>query len=248
MSIDLVGGCRAFSLSFGPLPPSFPPQRESRALYVRQHGQGMTPPPDAPPPNPNPVPPSRPFTSAPSRQTYTWLTLARSQPGKPFPTITPARHPRFRHRHRNPKPETRNPKRGRNVRKCPEMSGNVRRIENSDTPISKLGDCLMRALRARIRALQRTLARELAVVRLRRLAEEFCLQSSVVQASGQPPAQPHVFIQRVASAGFRLPSFMAAHKYLERCRVKDILPDREDLLRSLVPWSRRYPVPAFWQG
>ena len=106
----------------------------------------------------------------------------------------------------------------------------------------------MRNLRARVRALQRTLAKELAVVRLRRLSEEFCIESSVVRASGQPPLHPHAFIQRVASAGFRLPSFMAAHKYLERCRIKDILPDREDLLSSLVPWSRRYPAPAFWQG
>ena len=106
----------------------------------------------------------------------------------------------------------------------------------------------MRALRARVRALQRTLAKELAVVRLRRLSEEFCIESSVGQANGQPPPQPHAFIQRVATAGFRLPSFMAVHKYLERCRVKNILPDREDLLRALVPWSRRYLAPAFWQG
>ena len=106
----------------------------------------------------------------------------------------------------------------------------------------------MAALRARVRALQRILARELAVVRLRRLSEEFCIESSVGQANGQSPTQPHAFIQRVASAGFRLPSFMAVHKYLERCRVKHILPDREDLLRSLVPWSRRYPAPALWQG
>ena len=95
----------------------------------------------------------------------------------------------------------------------------------------------MRELKARVRALQRILAKELAVVRLLRLSEEFCLQSSVDQASGQPLPLPHVFIQRVASAGFRLPSFMAVHKYLERCRAKNILPDREDLLRSLVPWS-----------
>ena len=104
----------------------------------------------------------------------------------------------------------------------------------------------MAALRARVRALQRILARELAVVRLRRLSEEFCLESSVVRASGQPPPQPHAFIQRVASAGFRLPSFMAVHKYLERCRAKNILPAREDLLRSLISWSRRYPAPDCW--
>ena len=103
----------------------------------------------------------------------------------------------------------------------------------------------MRTLQARVRALQRKMAKELAVARLRRLAGEFCIDSSASQASRKPPSHPHVFIQRVASAGFRLPSFMAAHKYLERCRVKDILPDPEDLLRALIPWARRYPAPAF---
>ena len=106
----------------------------------------------------------------------------------------------------------------------------------------------MAALRARVRALQRTLAQELPGQPAEPDDGEFCLQSSAVRASGQPPPRPHAFIQRVASAGFRLPSFMAVHKYLERCRVKNILPDREDLLRSLVPWSGRYPAPTFWQG
>ena len=102
----------------------------------------------------------------------------------------------------------------------------------------------MRSLQARVRALQRILAKELAVVRLRRLSEEFCIESSVARADRQPPSHPHVFIQRVASAGFRLPSFMAVHKYLERCRFEDVLPDSKDLLHSLIPWSRRYPAPA----
>ena len=62
----------------------------------------------------------------------------------------------------------------------------------------------MRALQARVRVLQRILALELAFVRLRRLSEEFCIESSVVQANGEPPAQPQAFIRRVASAGFRL--------------------------------------------
>ena len=106
----------------------------------------------------------------------------------------------------------------------------------------------MRSLQARVRALQRILAPELAIVRLRRLSEEFCIESSVVQANGEPLAQPQAFIRRVASAGFRLPSFMAVHNYLERCRDRNDLPDREDLLRALIPWSQRYPIPAFWQG
>ena len=103
----------------------------------------------------------------------------------------------------------------------------------------------MRSLQARVRALQRILAPELAIVRLRRLSEEFCIESSVVQANGESPSHPNVFIRRVASAGFRLPSFMAVHKYLERCRDRNDLPDPEDLLHALIPWARRYPVPAF---
>ena len=103
----------------------------------------------------------------------------------------------------------------------------------------------MRSLQARVRALRRIMAKELAVVRVRRLAEEFCIESLVGRADRQPPSHPHVFIQRVASAGFRLPSFMAVHKYLERYRFEDVLPDSEDLLHSLIPWSRRYPAPAF---
>ena len=91
------------------------------------------------------------------------------------------------------------------------------------------------ALSARVRALQRKFARELAALRLRRLAEEHCRQSSVARADRQPPPGPLAFIRRVASAGFRLPSFMAVHKYLERYRANNSLPDREDLLHALIP-------------
>ena len=84
---------------------------------------------------------------------------------------------------------------------------------------------------------------ELAALRLRRLAEEHCLQSSVAQADRQPPLESHAFIRRVASAGFRLSTFMAVHKYLERCRANNSLPDREHLVRALIPWSRDYPAP-----
>ena len=59
----------------------------------------------------------------------------------------------------------------------------------------------MRALQARVRALQRILAKELAVIRLRRLSEEFCIESSVSQANGEPSSHPQAFMQRVASAG-----------------------------------------------
>ena len=48
----------------------------------------------------------------------------------------------------------------------------------------------MRALQARVRALQRKLAKELAVVRLRRLSEEFCIESSVSQSERPTAVSP----------------------------------------------------------
>ena len=53
-------------------------------------------------------------------------------------------------------------------------------------------------------ALQRKFARELAALRLRRLAEEHC---TIVCGPSRPPTSSRVPIRRVASAGFRLPSF-----------------------------------------
>ena len=103
----------------------------------------------------------------------------------------------------------------------------------------------LNALRARVRALQRKMALELAVVRLRRLAGEFCLQSLVARRGHQPPPEPQAFFRRVVSAGFRLPTFMAVHNYLERCRDNNALPDAEALLRAFLPWSHRYPAPKF---
>ena len=101
------------------------------------------------------------------------------------------------------------------------------------------------SLRARVRSLRRKLAPQLALLRLRRLAEEHCLQSSVAQADRQPPPDTHAFILRVAAAGFRLTTYMAAHKYLERCRDSNPLPDRENLVRALIPWARNYPASGF---
>ena len=101
------------------------------------------------------------------------------------------------------------------------------------------------SLKARVRALQRKLAPELAILRLRRLAEEHCLQASAARADRQPPPDSHAFILRVAAAGFRLTSFMAVHKYLERSRDNNNLPDREHLLQALIPWSQHYPPPRF---
>ena len=95
----------------------------------------------------------------------------------------------------------------------------------------------MNDLRHRVNALRRKMALALAVVRLRPLAQEFCVQWAVAQSRRQPSPESHPFISRVVDAGLRLPTFMAAHNYLNRCRSRNTLPDCDELLRSLLPWS-----------
>ncbi len=95
----------------------------------------------------------------------------------------------------------------------------------------------MNALRARVNALRRKMARELTVVRLRRLSDEFSLQCAVAVGDRQPQPEPHAFIGRVVDAGFRLPTFMAVHKYLDRCRRRNAIPEIDGLLRTLLPWA-----------
>ena len=91
-------------------------------------------------------------------------------------------------------------------------------------------------LRRRVDALLRKYAKEVAVVRLRQLTEEFSLQWTVAIADHQPPPDTHPFILRVADAGFRLTTFMSVHKYLERCRSQNTLPDSTKMVQALLPW------------
>ena len=95
----------------------------------------------------------------------------------------------------------------------------------------------MNDLRHRVNALRRKMALALAVVRLRPLAQEFCAHWAVAQSRCQPSPKSHTFISRVVDAGLRLPTFMAAHNYLNRCRSRNTLPDCDQLLHSLLPWS-----------
>ena len=72
----------------------------------------------------------------------------------------------------------------------------------------------MNQIRSRINALRRKMALEISLVRLRPLAVDFCLEWSVAAADRRPSPDDRAFIRKVAAAGFRLPTFMAAHQYL----------------------------------
>ena len=106
----------------------------------------------------------------------------------------------------------------------------------------------MGELRARVRALQRKMAKELAIVRLRRLVKEFRLQWFVALTDKKPLPEPRSFGFRVVQTGLRLPTFMEVNKYLEKCRRKKVEINDHDLLRTLIPWVRKYRMDLVWAG
>ncbi len=106
----------------------------------------------------------------------------------------------------------------------------------------------MGELRSRIRALQKKMALELAIVRLRPLVREFRLQWFVALTDRKPLPEPRSFGFRVVRAGFRLPTFMAVNRYLEKCRRKKVEIDDHELLRTLIPWVRKYRLDLVWAG
>ena len=90
-------------------------------------------------------------------------------------------------------------------------------------------------LRNQVDALQRKYARELAVYRLRPLAEDFSQQWAIALSNRQPAPQPQPFIRRIAQRGFCFNTFMALDNYLERCRSEGIIPHCQGMLHSLLP-------------
>jgi hypothetical protein len=89
-------------------------------------------------------------------------------------------------------------------------------------------------------------ALELAIVRLRPLVREFRLQWFVALTDRKPLPQPRSFGFRVVRAGFRLPTFMGVNRYLEKCRRKKVEIDDHELLRTLIPWVRKYRRDLVW--
>ncbi len=106
----------------------------------------------------------------------------------------------------------------------------------------------MGEIRSRIRALQKKMAKELAIVRLRRLVKEFRLQWFVALTDNKPLPEPRSFGFRVVKAGLRLPTFMEVNKYLEKCRRKKVEIDNHELLRTLIPWVSKYRMDLVWAG
>ena len=87
-------------------------------------------------------------------------------------------------------------------------------------------------IRRRIDALKRRFARELAIVKLRRIAE-----SVADNWDPDEPPEPHDVIQRVAKAGFRLNTFTRLSSYLNDMRRRNDVPDPYIIVCCLLPWA-----------
>ena len=68
-------------------------------------------------------------------------------------------------------------------------------------------------IRRRIDALKRQFARELAIIKLRRIAE-----AVADDWTPSEPLEPSAVIQRIARAGIRLPTFIRLRRCLEDAR------------------------------
>ena len=92
-------------------------------------------------------------------------------------------------------------------------------------------------IRSRINALKRRFAPELAILKLRRIAD-------AVSDEWDPsePSEPAEVIQRIVDAGFRLPRFMWLRRYLDDIRGREDVPEPESIVLKLLPWAdhKRY--------
>ena len=87
-------------------------------------------------------------------------------------------------------------------------------------------------IRRRIDALKRRFARELAIIKLRRVAEAVADHWN----PDQPP-EPDAVIRRIVRAGFRLPTFVRLRRCLDDARRKGEVPDAESMVLALLPWA-----------
>ncbi len=87
-------------------------------------------------------------------------------------------------------------------------------------------------IRRRVNALKRKFALELAIIRLRRIAESVADDWDLDE-----PTEPHVVIQRIAKAGFRLTTFMRLRRYLDDTIGREEVPEPRRIVTSLLPWA-----------
>ena len=98
-------------------------------------------------------------------------------------------------------------------------------------------------IRRRIDALKRRFARELAIIKLRRIA-----QAVADDWDPDQPPEPSDVIGRCVKAGCRLPTFGNLARYLNNTRRRGNVPEPCDMVVNLLPWidGDRYHALLRW--
>ena len=91
-------------------------------------------------------------------------------------------------------------------------------------------------IRREIRALRRKYHREIAIYRMRRVAEEVHYDYARAVADRREPPKPLEIVHRIVDQGFRLTTWMNLIKYLERVGEAGDIPDPRSMLTNLLPW------------
>ena len=92
-------------------------------------------------------------------------------------------------------------------------------------------------VRSRINSLRRKFSLEISHNQIRTVAEDFCADSYTAAMDHKPLPDAHTFVRKVVDAGYRLPTFGAAHQYMAQCLRDKVLPGVEHMLGALLPWA-----------
>ena len=92
-------------------------------------------------------------------------------------------------------------------------------------------------IRNQIHLLQRKFARELAVYRLRQVAEEIADDWAIATAEHEELPQPYQVVQRVAREGHVLKTYMNLSRYVQRCLDEGECLIPQKIVLALLPWA-----------
>ena len=91
-------------------------------------------------------------------------------------------------------------------------------------------------IKREVNALKRKYAKALAVVRLRRLAQEFCDEWDANRVEGKPAMQAIDSGQWFIKRGYRPRSLNRLFDYIRRCAEAKEAPKAYDIVKALIPW------------
>ncbi len=93
----------------------------------------------------------------------------------------------------------------------------------------------LKSIRNQINALRRKFAFPLAVLRLRRISEEYCHDWHTALTDNKPVPEAHPFILKIAKEVMPLTTFMSLHHYLNRHRENKTTPEPLAIAVTLFP-------------